>query len=78
MSDSGDRTHIPFLMILVFAFLLVAIVFFGPELKRLVASQIGSGSGQFTFGTWDPFSAIFNGIQSFGKSVGDLFFRARP
>ena len=78
MSDSSDRTHIPFLMILIFAFLVVAIIFFGPEIERWAAREFsGNGSGRVKIDGWDPFGAILRGIESFGNAVGDLFFRAR-
>ncbi|MHB1118934.1 MAG: hypothetical protein ACYC11_02620 [Bellilinea sp.] len=77
MSDSSDRTHIPFLMLLVFAFLLVAIIFFGPEIERWAASEFsGNNSGTLKIDGWDPFGAIIRGIESFGNAVGNLFFRA--
>jgi len=78
VSDSSDRTEVPFLMILIFAFLVVAIVFFGPDIERWAAREFaGNSSGSLKIDGWDPFGAIIRGIESFGNAVGDLFFRAR-
>lgn len=76
MSDSSDRSDGPFIAILIFAFLLAAIVFFGPQLEHF-ASQTFSGnrSGNFTINGWDPFGAMIRGIEAFGRAVGSLFGR---
>jgi len=76
MSDSSDRTNGPFLALLFVAFLLVAIIFFGPEIERFAAQQFsGNRSGNLTINGWDPFGAIIRGIEAFGNAVGSLFLR---
>lgn len=78
MSDPSDRAEGPFLAILFVAFLIIAIIFFGPEIERWLSREFsGNRSGNFTVNGWDPFGSIIRGVESFGKAVGDLFFSGR-
>ncbi len=76
MSDSSDRTHGPFLAILFIAFVLVAIVFFGPQLENAASRTFSENhGGGFTINGWDPFGAAISAIEAFGRAVGRLMGR---
>jgi hypothetical protein len=80
MSDGHDRTHGPFLALLVFAFLLALIVLLGPDIKRLAAGQLplGGGRGPVTSGGFDPFNPIIIALDSVGRAVGSFLSRFFP
>lgn len=76
MSDSSDRAEGPFLAILFIAFVIVAIVFFGPQLEQFASRTFsGNRGGNFTINGWDPFGAIISAVESFGRAVGRLMGR---
>lgn len=76
MSDSSDRTHGPFLAILFIAFVIVAIVFFGPQLEQFAAQTFsGNRGGGFSINGWDPFGSIISAVEAFGRAVGRLLGR---
>jgi len=78
MSDSSDRANIPFLIILILAFIVAAIIFFGPEIQQALAGRIpGSRPGSTSIGNWDPFDSVMRGLQSLGDGIARLFMGFR-
>jgi CBS domain containing-hemolysin-like protein len=74
MSDSGDRSHAPFLLLLVIILLIMAVGILGPDfISQRVPLLPGSLNEPIRSGSIDIFSPITNGLNAFSQAVANLF-----
>lgn len=71
MSDSNDRSHGPFLILLALAFLVGLIIVFGPGIFKQGAYQLSLGHARV--GSFNPVDAVVNALDSFGQTIARMF-----
>lgn len=62
------REKFPFLLIIVLAILVVAIILYGPEINRYVTNVRLGVPAQF-----DPIAPVVDGLSNFANAVSNMF-----